>query len=377
MLINRNTIASLALVATGLSATPSVADSVMSSWLGPTQPITIYGHEEWAAAVKEATGGEVDIRLVLGGALIPAAATTQGIADGVAQIGLVSAAYTPSELSVANALGDLGFATPDPMVLAFAYADFMMNEPMGYGEWRNNGVIYAGAHSTPSYHFICKEELSTVADFAGKRIRLFGGGWARFAEEKLGAVSVNMTFGEIYTGLERGALDCVAADPTVLTSGPSIKELVTGFTNVALSPYYTNATWIYNVDFWQGLTDAQRRAIFDESAKALARLHVKYAAQVDASLSEATADGVTIVNSDELQAAYEEWVAGDSATAKELAKSKFGIEDPEALHATFQTYIDKWKGLMGDMDRTDEAALAALLKANLYDPIDVSTYGME
>ena len=32
---------------------------------------------------------------------------------------------------------------------------------------------------------------------------------------------------------------------------------------------------------------------------------------------------------------------------------------------------------MGDMDRTDEAALAALLKANLYDPIDVSTYGME
>ena len=104
---------------------------------------------------------------------------------------------------------------------------------------------------------------------------------------------------------------------------------------------------------------------------------MKYAAQVDASLSEATADGVTIVNSDELEAAYEEWVAGDSATAKELAKSKFGIEDPEALHATFQTYIDKWKGLMGDMDRTDEAALAALLKANLYDPIDVSTYGME
>lgn len=375
MLINKNRIAALSTALT--LAGPVAAEPVMSSWLGPTQPITQYAHEEWAAAVKEATGGEVDIRLVLGGALIPAKATTQGIADGVAQIGLVSAAYTPSELPVSNALGDAGFATPDPMILALAYGDFMMNEPAGYEEWRSNGVIYGGAHSTPAYHYICREELSTVADFEGKRIRLFGGGWARFAEEKLGAVSVNMTFGEIFTGLERGALDCVAADPTVLTSGPSIKELVKGFTTLQLSPYYTNATWIYNPDFWQGLSNEQRRAIFDESARALARLHIRYAAQVDASLADASADGVTLIESSELQAAYDEWVAADAAAAREIAASKFGIADPDALFTTFQGYIDKWSGLLDGVDRTSEDDLTALIKANLYDKIDVSTYGME
>lgn len=375
MLINRN---SLVATAVALSlAGPGAAESVMSSWLGPTQPITQYAHEEWAGAVKEATGGDVEIRLVLGGALIPAKATTQGIADGVAQIGLVSAAYTPTELPVSNALGDMGFATPDPMILALAYGDFMMNEPAGYKEWRNNGVIYGGAHSTPAYHYICREELSTVADFEGKRIRLFGGGWARFAEEKLGAISVNMTFGEIFTGLERGALDCVAADPTVLTNGPSIKELVKGFTTLQLSPYYTNATWIYNPDFWQGLSDEQRRAIFDESAKALARLHIKYADQVDDSLKEASTDGVSLIESSELQAAYDEWVVADAATAREIASSKFGIEDPDALFSTFQTYVDKWTGLLGGIDRSNEGELTALIKTNLYDKIDVSTYGMD
>lgn len=135
MLINRNRM--VALSAALAFSGPAMAESVLSSWLGPTQPITEYAHKEWAGAVREATNGKVDIRLVLGGALIPAKATTQGIADGVAQIGLVSAAYTPSELPIANALGDMGFATPDPVVLALAYGDFMMNEPAGYNEWRD------------------------------------------------------------------------------------------------------------------------------------------------------------------------------------------------------------------------------------------------
>lgn len=353
------------------------ADVIMSSWLDPSQPITKHAHQEWADAIRKSTDGEIDIRLVLGGALIPAKATTQGIADGVAQIGIVSTAYTPSELPVSNALGDKGFATPDPMVLAFAYSDFMMNESAGQEEWRNNGVVYGGGYSTPSYHFICREPLRSVADFQGKRIRLFGGGWARFAEGSLGAISVNMTFGEMFTGLERGALDCVAADPTVLTNGPTIMELVKGFNSLALSPYYTTATWIYNPDFWQGLSEENRRKLLDASAAAMVRLQVQYTAQVDDTLQQAKAEGVELIDSAELQAAYDQWVAADEAAALEIAKTKFGIDDPEALFASFQSYIDKWSGLFEGVDRSDEASLTELVKANLYDKIDVTSYGMD
>lgn len=370
-------ISATVLALTALGAGPASAEAILSSWLGPSQPITKYAHEEWAEAIREATDGDIEIRLVLGGALIPAKATTQGVADGVAQIGIVSAAYTPSELPISNALGDKGFATPDPMVLALAYSDFMMNNPEGYQEWRNNGVIYGGAYSTPAYHFICREPLRTIADFEGKRIRLFGGGWARFAEEKLGAISVNMTFGEIFTGLERGALDCVAADPTVLTHGPTIMELVRGYNTLALSPYYSTATWIYNEDFWQDLSEEQRRTIFDESAKAMARLQINYANQVNETLETASKNGVELIESSELQSAYDAWVATDSEAVAEIAKSKFGIENPEPLFAAFQTYTDKWSGLLDGIDRNNEEELTLLIKTNLFDLIDVSAYGME
>ena len=238
-------------------------------------------------------------------------------------------------------------------------------------------MIYGGGYSTPSYHFICREPLRTVADFNGKRIRLFGGGWARFAEGTLGAVSVNMTFGEMFTGLEHGALDCVAADPTVLTNGPTIMELVKGYNVLPMSPYYTTATWIYNPDFWQDLSEQNRRAILDASARAMVRLQVKYTVQVAESLKAAEANGVEIIDSAEIQAAYDDWVAADNAAALEIAKTKFGISDPAVLFDTFQTYIDKWSMLLEGVNQTDEDAVTAVVKANLYDKIDVATYGMK
>lgn len=40
-------------------------------------------------------------------------------------------------------------------------------------------------------------------------------------------------------------------------------------------------------------------------------------------------------------------------------------------------YFDKWAGLLDGVDRTDEDALTALVRANLYDKLDVTTYGMD
>lgn len=61
-----------------------------------------------------------------------------------------------------------------------------------------------------------------------------------------------------------------------------------------------------------------------------------------------------------------------------VARDTYRVEDPEALFALFRTYSDKWSGLLAQMpDRHDEAALVALIKTNLFDRIDVATYGME
>lgn len=50
---------SLTALVTGLTfAAPLAAETILSSWLDPTQPITQYAHQEWADDLRERTSGE-------------------------------------------------------------------------------------------------------------------------------------------------------------------------------------------------------------------------------------------------------------------------------------------------------------------------------
>ncbi|SMF35553.1 TRAP-type C4-dicarboxylate transport system, substrate-binding protein [Tistlia consotensis] len=365
-------------IASLTAAEPAAAEQYnLSTWLEPNHIITRKAHVEWAEAVKQASGGAIDFQVFVGGALIPAKSTMQGTADGIAQVGFHTATYTPSDLPVSNALADMGFKTPDAFVMAFAYSDFMMHEAAGYQDWRKNGVIFGGGYSTPIYYFLCRGENRTLADFKGKRVRMPGGGWARFGQH-IGVVGVNVPSSEIYTAFERGSVDCTASDPTHLTSGATLMEVVDSVTLLKMSPFYAGVTWAYNVPFWQGLTDAQRRLLFDESAKAMVRMEVEYDKNVEAALAAARQKGVKLIEPDAtLQQSYDQWVADGIGGVAEIAKEKHGIQDPAALFASFEPYMTKWVGLMKGVDRHDEAALTKLVKAEIYDTLDVSKYGME
>ena len=353
------------------------AQQMLSTWLEPNHIITLEAHKGWANLVKEATKGEIDFEVFVGGALIPAKSTMQGTADGLAQVGFHTATYTPSDLPVSNALADMGFETPDAYVMSLAFGDFMMNDAEGYNDWRKNGVIFGGSYSTPIYYFICREPVKTLADVKGKRVRMPGGGWARFGQE-IGVVGVNVPSSEIYTAFERGSVDCTASDPTHLTSGATLMEVAKSVTLLKMSPFYAGVTYAYNPTFWKGLTDEQRRTLFDQSARAMARMQIHYDKEAQDALEKAKAAGVTLIEPDAtLQKAYDDWAAGGVGGMAEIAKSTHGIADPEALYARFRPYVAKWQGLFASVDRHDEEAVTKVIKENLFDQINVSTYGME
>ncbi|MAY86877.1 MAG: C4-dicarboxylate ABC transporter substrate-binding protein [Pseudooceanicola sp.] len=369
--------ASAAAIALACTAGSASAQQMLSTWLEPNHIITIEGHQGWAELVKEATNGEIDFEVFVGGALIPAKSTMQGTADGLAQVGFHTATYTPTDLPVANALADMGFETPDAYVMSFAFGDFMMNDEEGYNDWRKNGVIFGGSYSTPIYYFICREPVKTLEDIQGKRVRMPGGGWARFGQE-IGVVGVNVPSSEIYTAFERGSVDCTASDPTHLTSGATLQEVAKSVTMLKMSPFYAGVTYAYNPTFWQGLSEEQRRTLFDQSALAMARMQITYDKAVESSLEEAKANGIEMVEPDaSLQSAYDDWVAGGVGGMADIAKDTHGIDDPEALYSRFREYVAKWEGLLDGVDRHDEEAIAGLIRENLFDPIDVATYGID
>ena len=352
------------------------AQHLFSTWLEPNHVITRYAHIEWAERLSEATNGEIDFEIFMGASLIPAVSTMQGIADGLAQGGFHTGTYTPSDLPINNALADMGFIVPDPFVMAFASADFMMNEAIGYNEWRENGVIYAGGYSVPEYFFLCRRPMRTLEDFRGARVRMPGGGWARFGEA-IGTVNVNIPSNEIYTAFDRGSVDCTASDASHLTGGSTIMEVTRGVTTLSMSPFYAGVTWALNPDFWAGLSAEQRRIVLDESARSMARLQIAYSLEANEALELARERGIEIIEPDAtLQEAYDQWVADGVGDMVGIARERHGIEDPEALFASFQKYIDKWVAILGEIDVYDEDALIAVSREHLYDLIDENSFGL-
>ena len=190
----------LAGAAMSVSVPAHAAKYMFSTWLNPSYIFTAEGNIGWADAVREASGGEIDFEVMTGGVILPATGVVEGISTGVAQAGPVGSSYFPSQFPVTNALSDIGFTNPDPMLLTFAYGDFMMHERVGYQDWRQNGLIFGASGSTPIYYLLCADEVKTLADVEGKRLRVPGGGFARLAEA-LGGVPVNIPGSEIYTAI--------------------------------------------------------------------------------------------------------------------------------------------------------------------------------
>lgn len=329
---------------------------------------------EFAKKVAEETDGEINFTVFSAGSLLPPASSLQGVRDGIAQVTYHAGSYTPSELPIDNLIGNMAFYNTDPLVMAFASTEFGLTNPAQLAEWKANGVIYGGGYSTSQYFMQCNTPVRTLADIKGKRLRMAGGAWSRFAEF-VGAVPVSMPSSEMYTGLDAGSLDCAVAAADALDSF-SLKDVVTDMNTLAIGNYYAGFEWGYNVAFWQSISPENRRVLFNEMAYYLAEHRIAFDKDVEKAVDSAKEDGMTVAEPDQaLKDALAEFVVADEATLIANAKDR-GVKDPEAILTAFKALVDKWDGLLAKVDTTDVDALAALARSEIYDKLDETTYGV-
>jgi len=329
---------------------------------------------EFAKKVAEETDGEINFTVFSAGSLLPPASSLQGVRDGIAQVTYHAGSYTPSELPIDNLIGNMAFYNTDPLVMAFASTEFGLTNPAQLAEWKANGVIYGGGYSTSQYFMQCNTPVRTLADIKGKRLRMAGGAWSRFAEF-VGAVPVSMPSSEMYTGLDAGSLDCAVAAADALDSF-SLKDVVTDINTLAIGNYYAGFEWGYNVAFWQSISPENRRVLFNEMAYYLAEHRIAFDKDVEKAVDSAKEDGMTVAEPDQaLKDALAEFVVADEATLIANAKDR-GVKDPEAILTAFKALVDKWDGLLAKVDTTDVDALAALARSEIYDKLDETTYGV-
>jgi TRAP-type C4-dicarboxylate transport system substrate-binding protein len=359
-----------------LSAGYAVAEEYRAiNYLEPTHPVSILAFDDWAKHVETETAGRVSFENFNGGALGGPQAALESIAGGVAQAGFVTALYAPSVLPISASLADFGWTSPDPYVLVAAFSDFAMNDAQANAEWTNGGVVYGMGFSTPPYYFLCKKPVGSASAFKGLRIRTPGTAYPRFVEA-LGAVSVNMPSTETFSAFDRGVIDCAAQDITQLVAGANLLEQIGGVTLVPMGPSFVGATHVYNKDFWSALSEEDRRNLLNADAWATAHLNVGYQREVDSAIAGAREKGVELIQPEEtLNAALTAFVASGMGSLEEA--KRIGAPDPESTFSRFVPYLRKWEGIIGGMkDRMDEEELTTIMRENLYDKIDVSTYGV-
>lgn len=112
------------------------------------------------------------------------------------------------------------------------------------------GVRIIATSPFPAQVFFCKKPVAGIADLKGRKIRVAGPAQGDFLNA-LGAQPVAIAFGEVYTALERGTVDCGV---TGTGSGNAQKWFeVTGhlYTLVAswgISGYMVNLAWWNKLD---------------------------------------------------------------------------------------------------------------------------------
>ncbi|BBK38497.1 C4-dicarboxylate ABC transporter [Allostella sp. ATCC 35155] len=369
--------AALAAAMATVAIPATAAEYIANNFLDQNHPFSVYNYTEWAKDVAKASNGAITFKVFLGGSLVPARSTLPGIRDGLATVAYHAGTYTPSELPITNVLADMSLYNSDIYVTLAASTEVSFNNKAIQAEYKKVGVVYGGGYSTSPYLLLCRTKIESLADLKGKRLRMPGSLWDRWAVS-LGAVSVNVPSSEIFTGLERGTLDC-GVNPLESLKSRSWWDVSKYVLDLPLGVYLSGPMWGYNPGFWKGLKPEQRAMLLDNSARASVRSSIAYLKNTVDTEKEMGGKGVTMLKpSADLKAASDKFIAADAKELGKISQQKFKVDlaVAEGVINEYKAAVAKWEKLFAGVDPMDEQKRYEILKKELFGKVDVKTYGL-
>jgi len=157
-------------------------------------------------------------------------------------------------------------------------ADAMV--PVANKELERLGIKLVATYPFSGQMLFCRKPISSLADIKGLKVRTNGPSAADLVKA-LGGQPVSLAFGEVYTALERGTVDCGI---TGAGSGNGVKwpEVTTHLYTLSLS--WSTSGYFVNLAWWNKL-DPAIRAQFEKTFAAVQEAQWKLGV-------EATEDGI-------------------------------------------------------------------------------------
>lgn len=338
-----------------------------------TVPMSGAGYGEWAKILDKESNGTLKAKVFYGGVLAPPKASLTAVSDGLAQVGHIPAMYTPSELPVSNLLHELSSNFTDSLAMMAALTEYNFTNKELQDQYKKWDLFFGGAYSTPEYRIFCKEPVTSPAEMKGKKVRTLGAGSALLIEQ-LGGIPVNVPSSEMYSGLEKGILDC-AANAVSDLKARSLWDVSKHTTLISLGIFYVGPQWGIRTSLWDQMDESQRKAMFRSMALAMPLIYQAYMKSNNDAKKEAAGHGVTFHEpSKEMTAIIKKFEKNNIERAIAVGKEKKMVADPAKFIGDFIKLYDKWVKLLADVDRNDNQAVAKILMTNIYDKVDVMNY---
>jgi TRAP-type mannitol/chloroaromatic compound transport system substrate-binding protein len=176
---------------------------MVTTW-PPNFPIFQEGVMQLAQDLETMSDGRLKIQVYAGGELIPALQTFDAVSQGTVQMGHGAAYYWAGKVPAAQFMSTVPFGMTAKGMNAWLYGGG------GLELWREiykpfNVIPFPAGNSGVQMGGWFKKEINTVDDLKGLKMRIPGLGGKVLA--KAGGTPILLAGGEVYTALERGAID--------------------------------------------------------------------------------------------------------------------------------------------------------------------------
>lgn len=228
-----------------------------TSWGGG--PLMDIGAKAFADKVKLLTDGRVDIQVFPGGQLGSALKVSETVRNGVAEVGHTWMGYDWGQDKTAVVFGGFAGSMDSERMLHWLY------EAGGVDMWAEFRDEKFGVVSMPLFirtaevFLHSRKPVATLDDLQGLKLRT-AGAWLEISKD-LGAAPVTMPGAEVYTALERGAIDATEWGTLWENISPGFhkiaKYVIIPGVHQPVAPFEV----MFNKDAWNAISERDRDLI--------------------------------------------------------------------------------------------------------------------
>ena len=251
------TAVSLGVLLSGAANAENVKWKMATSWGGG--PLMDIGAKAFADKVKLFTEGRVEIQVFPGGQLGSALKVSETVRNGVAEVGHTWMGYDWGQDKTTVVFGGFAGSMDSERMLHWLY------EAGGADMWAQFRDEKFGVVSMPLFirtaevFLHSRKPVKTLDDLQGLKLRT-AGAWLEISKD-LGAAPVTMPGAEVYTSLERGAIDATEWGTLWENISPGFhkiaKYVIIPGVHQPVAPFEV----MFNKEAWNSISDLDRDLI--------------------------------------------------------------------------------------------------------------------